>query len=279
MARSQKPDLKTIESYDVSFTEIRFEDKWSETVEKVATAINVEFTDSSNQLPFVPFKEFENLLREEKVFLFGPSGCGKSRTIIELLRNNEGTYERIFVINPTNPAGLDSCRETISTLSQQFTRKDLVIWDNFPEGLVKRDLQNAFGALEIVNARSVKNLYISLKPTYLEMYRGLTIGFPDIYTHEIKTDLATMKTLIKAYGMNVDQYREVFEKYIFPNIDSITKVLWQKQPLSLTVVDYYKALIGRPRISRMQPLIHQGVFWLQKNGYRFMITLKGNLKS
>jgi hypothetical protein len=245
VARSQKPDLKTIESYDVSFSEIRLEGKWSETVEKVATAINVEFTDSSNQLPFVPFKEFENLLREEKVFLFGPSGCGKSRTIIELLRSNEGTYERIYVINPSNPAGLNSCRETISTLSQQFTRKDLVIWDNFPEGLVKRDLQNAFGALEIVNSRSVKNLYISLKPTYLEMYRGLTIGIPDIYTHEIKTDLATMKTLIKAYGMNVEQYREVFEKYISPNIDSIAKVLWQKQPLSLTVVDYYKALVGK----------------------------------
>ncbi len=88
MPRSQKPDLKTIESHDVSFAEIRSDDKWSETVQKVATAINVEFTDSSKQLPFVPFKDFENILREEKVFLFGPSGCGKSRTIIELLRKN-----------------------------------------------------------------------------------------------------------------------------------------------------------------------------------------------
>lgn len=70
MARSQKPDLKTIESYDVSFTEIRFEGKWSETVEKVVTAINVEFTDSSNQLPFVPFKEFEK-----------PSQRGKSLSV------------------------------------------------------------------------------------------------------------------------------------------------------------------------------------------------------
>lgn len=111
--------------------------------------------------------------------------------------------------------------------------------------MVKRDLQNAFGALEIINSRSVKNLYISLKTTYLEMYRGLTIGIPDIYTHEIKTDLATMKTLIKAYGMNVDQYREVFEEYISHNIDSVAKVLWQKQPLSLTLVDYYKALVGK----------------------------------
>jgi hypothetical protein len=245
VASLQKPDLKTIEPYDVSFAEIRSDEKWLETVQKVATAINVQFTESSNQLPFVPFKEFQNLLREEKVFLFGPSGCGKSRTIIELLRSKKGSYDRIFVINPSNPAGLDSCRDNISTLSQQFGMKDLVIWDNFPEGLVKRDLQNAFGALEIVNSRSVQNLYISLKPKYLEMYRGLTIGIPDIYTHEITCDLATMKALIKAYGMHVEQYREVFEKYISPNIDTISRVLWQKQPLSLTVVDYYKALVGK----------------------------------
>jgi ABC-type transport system involved in cytochrome bd biosynthesis fused ATPase/permease subunit len=120
MARLQKPDLKTIEPYDVSFAEIRSDEKWLETIQKVATAINVQFTEeSSKQLPFVPFKEFENLLREEKVFLFGPSGCGKSRTIIELLCSKKGSYDRIFVINPSNPAGLNSCRENISTLSQQ----------------------------------------------------------------------------------------------------------------------------------------------------------------
>ena len=246
MTRSQKPDLKTIEPYDVSFAEIQCDENWLETVEKVATAINVQFTEeSSKQLPFVPFKEFENLLREEKVFLFGPSGCGKSRTIIELLRSKKGNYERIFVINPSNSAGLDSGRQSISTLSQQFNRKDLVIWDNFPEGLVKRDLENAFGAVEIVNSRSVQNLYIALKPTYLEMYRGLTIGIPDIYTHEITCDLATMKALIKAYGREVERFRDIFEMYLSPNIDIISRILWQKQPLSLTVVDYYKALAGK----------------------------------
>jgi hypothetical protein len=138
---------------------------------------------------------------------------------------------------------LNSSRESISTFSQQFSTNDLVIWDNFPDGLVKRNLENAFGAVEIVNARSVQNLYIALKPTYLEMYRGLTIGIPDIYAHEITCDLATMKALIKAYGMQVEQYREVFKKYISSNVDTIAKVLWQKQPLSLTVVDFYKAVL------------------------------------
>ena len=246
MTRLQKPDLKTIESYDVSFAEIQPGDKWAETLQKVATAINVQFTaESLTHLPFVPFREFQNLLREQKIFLIGPSGCGKSRTIIELLRNKDARYDRIFVVNTSKPAGLITRRESISRLSQQFGGNDLVIWDNFPEGLVKRDLQNAFGALEIVNSGSVQNLYIALKPTYLEVYRELTLALPDIHTHEITCDLETMKALIKAYGRDVERYRNVFEKYISTNTDRIAKVLWQKQPLSLTVVDYYKALLGK----------------------------------
>jgi len=253
LTRLQKPDLKAIESYDVSYAEIQPEDNWSETLQKVATAINVQFTaESLKCLPFVPFREFQNLLREQKVFLIGPSGSGKSRTIIELLRSKDVRYDRIFVVNTSKPAGLDTRRESISRLSQQFSQNDLVIWDNFPEGLVKRDLQNAFGALEILDSGSIQNLYIALKPTYLEMYRGLTMALPDIYTHEIICDLETMKALIKAYGREVEQYKAIFEKYISTNIDRIAKVLWQKQPLSLTVVDYYKALLGKtnkPQVS------------------------------
>ncbi|MDQ3872678.1 MAG: hypothetical protein M3258_03595 [Thermoproteota archaeon] len=245
MARSQVSELKSIQPYDVSFAEIDSDDEWIVTVQKVATAINVQFTESSRDLPFVAFKEFQNLLREEKVFLFGPSGCGKSRAIIELLRRKEGRYAKIFVINPSNPAVLDSRRENITALSQRFGRNDLVIWDNFPEGLVKRDLQNAFVALEILNSRPVQNLYIALKPTYLEMFRGLTIGIPDIYTHEITCDLETMRAMIKAYGMGVEQYRGVFQKFVAVNADNIARALWQKQPLSLTVIDYYKALVGK----------------------------------
>jgi hypothetical protein len=267
MSRTQNPDLKTIEPYDVSFAKLQPDGNWAETVLKVATAINVQFTESSEQLPFVSTRQFEKLLKEEKVFLFGPSGSGKSRTIIELIRNKKTRYDRIFVINPSNPAGLDSGRENIAVLSQQFGRKDLVIWDNFPEGLVKRDLENAFGALEIVNASAVQNLYIALKPTYLEMYRGLTIGIPDIYTQEITCDLETMKSLIKAYG-KIEPYRDIFEKCVSANTDRIARILWQKQPLSLTVVDFYKALADRAASQVNEPAaLDMAQSWLPVSDY------------
>ena len=229
-----------IEPYDISFAELRPQGDWPETIQKIATAINVQFAGASEPLPFVQSRQFAGLLNESKVFLVGPSGSGKSRTIIELLRGKTPAYEKIFVINPSNPAGLESGRENITKLSRRFGRGDLVIWDNFPDGLVKRDLESAFGALEVVNATPIQNLYIALKPSYLEIFRGLTTGIPDIYTHEISCDLETMKALVKAYG-GVRQFNGI-SRLVFANLDKIARILWIKQPLSLTVVDYYKAL-------------------------------------
>ena len=166
---------------------------------------------------------------------------------VDSSNDNHGSkkYEKIFVINPSNPAGLNSHRRDISLLSLQFGQDDLVVWDNFPEGLVKRDLQSAFSALEILNSRQLRNLYIALKPSYLEIYRGLTLDIPDIYPHEVSCDLGTMKTLLKTYGKEVPEYRNIFEKYVSKDCDRISRVLWQKQPLYLTIVDFYKALLAK----------------------------------
>jgi class 3 adenylate cyclase len=295
MVNTEKAELKHVETFDVSFAEVRPDKDWKQTVQKIATAINVQFTESSQQdFPFVPFKEFSRLLREQKVFLFGPSGCGKSRTIIELVRNNgrytenygeeqndagssstigNNNYERILVINPSNPAGLDTHRKDISLLSLQFGQNDLVIWDNFPDGLLKRDLQSAFNALEILNSRPLGNLYVALKPAYLEIYRGLTLDIPDIYSHEVSCDLGTMKTLLKTYGKNVPKYREIFEKYVSKDSDAISRVLWQKQPLYLTIVDFYKALLAKETTTTITatataaPALAMAQAWLPVHDY------------
>ena len=68
MVGMEKVELKYVESFDVSFAEVHPDKDRKQTVQKIATAINVQFESSQQDLPF----------REQKVFLFGPSGCGKS---------------------------------------------------------------------------------------------------------------------------------------------------------------------------------------------------------
>ncbi|MEW6603794.1 MAG: hypothetical protein AB1351_03785 [Thermoproteota archaeon] len=68
MSKTQKPDLKTIEPYDVSFAKLKPDGNRAEIVQKIATAINVQFTESPEQLHFVPSRRFEKPVREEKVF-------------------------------------------------------------------------------------------------------------------------------------------------------------------------------------------------------------------
>jgi hypothetical protein len=59
MVSAEKVELKHGESFDISFAEIEHDKNWNQTVQKIATAINVQFTESSQQiLPFVSFKEF-----------------------------------------------------------------------------------------------------------------------------------------------------------------------------------------------------------------------------
>lgn len=47
MASTEKLELKHAEPFDVSFAEIQADKDWKQTVQKIATAINVQFTESS----------------------------------------------------------------------------------------------------------------------------------------------------------------------------------------------------------------------------------------
>jgi hypothetical protein len=54
MVRSEKVDLKHVESFDISFAEIQPDKGWKQTVQKIATAINVQFTKSTSRAKSLP---------------------------------------------------------------------------------------------------------------------------------------------------------------------------------------------------------------------------------
>jgi hypothetical protein len=63
-----------------------------------------------------------------------------------------------------------------------------VIWDSFPDDLLKRDVECAWEVLEIISVKDVTNLLVALKPKYLEVYRGVAKKVPELYGYEITYD-------------------------------------------------------------------------------------------
>jgi len=146
-------------------------------ISKVAFAINVQLTlndaneqhTNQNSLPFVFPNDFDDVKDRDNLFIYGPSGCGKSRTMVEIISksSNERT-EKIYIINPRNAIGVESGMISLYDLVNKLCEKDVVIWDNFPDGMIRRDTASAIRVLEIVSSRKTMKLLVALKPNYLE---------------------------------------------------------------------------------------------------------------
>src|SRR5918992_5413587 len=110
----------------------------SDIIQKVVAAINVQLTLENNQnIPLISSNDFDTVKHQDKLFISGPSGCGKSRCICELLKDRLNNVEDIYVLNPGQTIGEESGRISIPKLTNKLSQKDIVIWDNFPDDLLK----------------------------------------------------------------------------------------------------------------------------------------------
>ena len=87
------------------------------------------------------------------MFIQGASGCGKSRAIFEIIKDKMEGTEKIYIINPRQTTGEESGRIILTELLNRFTGKDMIIWDNFPDDLMKKDIDNSRKALEIISSK------------------------------------------------------------------------------------------------------------------------------
>ena len=215
-------------------------------LQRIATAINVQLKLSDGtEIPFIPFNEFDNSSREDKVYLYGPSGSGKSRGIFEIVKSKVTMIDRIYIINPrTVITGTESGRIDLYELINRFKENDAVLWDNFPDDLLKKDIESGRKALEVVSSKNVKSLLVALKPKYLESYRDILTDIFELYEHNVKYDKEKIKSIVKAYGTNI-RFRDLFGRYIARDLDKISKILWEKEPTPLIVLDYYKELSNK----------------------------------
>jgi hypothetical protein len=248
---------KEDEPTEVSYTVLRgiSQRNISDILQKIVTAINVQLTLEKGQgLPFVPSNGFDTKKHQDKLFIYGPSGCGKSRCIYEIIKDKLNDIENIFIINPRQTIGEESGRIRIYELANRLNQKDIVVWDNFPDDLLTRNVESICKVLEIISIKDITNLLVALKPKYLEVYRGVTSKVPELYDYEIAYDKERIRSIITSYGKNITQFTDVYEKYILPNIHKISTILWQKEPLPITILAYYRELIRKHGEMKGEPI-------------------------
>lgn len=215
-------------------------------LQRIATIINVQLeSEAGERLPFVPFTKFDSVKNADKIFLFGPSGVGKSRSIFEVVTQSLGSSKKIYFINPRNPVGIETGRIKLLDLINKFKQDEGVVWDNFPDDLVKRDPESALRVLELLASKGVKSLIISLKPKYLEIYRDLLDKIPEFTACEVSYDKEAIRNIIISYGSHIRQFKELFQRYVVEHTDKISRILWQKEPTPLTILGYYRWLRSR----------------------------------
>ncbi len=245
--RSSKRESEPIEISYLKFANVFKEDP-SIMSQKIAAAINVQLTlPDGSEIPFVAFNGFSNALNEDKVYIYGPSGSGKSRTIYELIKPKVTNLNNIFIINPRNTvtdASAELGRMDLYDLVGLFSDNDAVVWNNFPDDMVKKDFDSGRKALEIISSKNIKNILIALKPKYLEAYRDIATSVLDLYQHFMKYDGENIKGIVKLYGTKT-RFSELYRKYITMDLDKISNILWEKDPNPLTVLDYYNDLSNK----------------------------------
>ena len=172
----------------------------------LSTSINVRlFMEGDHYFPNVPFDKFNTLLNEDKIFLFGPSGCGKSRAIYEMIKEDFRDFDKIYIINPRNSLSKESGRIQLKDLITRFNENDAIVWDNFPDNLIRRDVANARRVLEILGSCTAKKVLVALKPKYLEIFREVPTQIPEFFTLRIKYNKDQFKRIIEQYGTTIPQ--------------------------------------------------------------------------
>jgi hypothetical protein len=232
------------EPNEVSYTALNNTGDVATILQKIATAINVRLTlDATDTFPFVSFDKFESIVKADKVFLYGISGSGKSRGIFEIIAHELHNFERIYIINPRNAIGEESGRIPIAEIASQWNEKDAIIWDNFPDDLIKRDARNAIKVLGALSLNDMGKLLVALKPKYLEIFRdSLSDLMPEFYLCEISYEREKIKKLVRAYGSEIAQFKEIYDLFVSKDLERVSKALWQKEPTPLTVFDYFNEL-------------------------------------
>ena len=235
-------------SYQISYSVLNIGRSRKRALTDLATSIDVHMFEGSI-IPFVPSADYQSLHRQDKSFIYGRSGCGKSRVIYEIIKKRLAEFNRVFIINPRPILGIESRRIGLSKLVDELNSGDAVIWDNFPDDLLNRDIYAMEHALKIVSSKRMRCLLVALKPKYLELSNDIT-DMSELYKNNIYYERDSIQAVLEAYGNSISPFKNIYQKHVAKNLIRVAGILWQKEPLPITVLDFFKELVQNKQLTQ-----------------------------
>lgn len=257
--RQEELIRKEEKAYEIPYIELSVKDSNREKIiEHIANAVDINLSEFK-LLDFVPPDHYDDWNAKNKLLIRGIGGSGKSTIIAKIVQqkideqknnNNNLNLEKIYVINPITYA--DSKRSTIDSLMIDTTNRDIVIWDNFPMGFLRRqNSKDGKKILETISSYNIKNLIVSLKEEYNYLYNKQNLeSIPELYVSDITYDKQKIKKIVESYGEYVYDVNDVYKTYIQNEAEDITNILSKTASVPLTIHLFYKKLFENYSIIR-----------------------------
>lgn len=221
-------------------------------LEGIAAALNVQFGSSGNAPAPLVWPEGMSRKSSRRLALYGIGGCGKTRCLFELVRSKlEKKKEKpaavsVYVINPKGLPEDAAGRTYLAGILGRCGRGDIVVWDNFPEGLEKMNAENARLALKMLASSSSSRghaAYVSPGPEYIEKNGVGALHGLGLDVVHLAYNRQDIKRLLSSYGRRL-LAPEYFAAAITTKheLGAIADALWEIEPTPAAVIDYVQEL-------------------------------------
>jgi hypothetical protein len=207
----------------------------------VSSAINVQLKISKDDIPFIPFDNFDRYKKTHNLIFSARSGYGKSRALLELIGERTNDYKKIYLINPrgTHQSEKTNLKKFVENT---ITEDDVIVWDNFPNQLITRSPRDAEKILQMVTSSKAKDTLITIHPDYYDLYGNISNNIPILTRVEISYNQDRIIEMLSKYGRSISSYNSIYLDYVKNDERKIGELLWQKEPAPITLLDYYLEL-------------------------------------
>jgi hypothetical protein len=246
--------------------------KPEESIQQIADLMDIKLTEDQRNLPFISPIGIQDYEDACKLIVYGVRGCGKSRCILEMIKQKVATLQRIIIVSPRSTSPIRSDRKSLSELvNDVIQQEDLVIWDNFPEGLQGQMLNYRFNALKELTSSKLNNLLISLKSEYNELYIDEIRTIPELFIFDIRYSETEIQQIVESYGKYILQFKNAYFDLVKDNVVEISIILNNREPTPSAIYLYYKQLIQEykeKKLTKQDILMLASEFKLPANYYK-----------